>query len=227
MSRNELPVTATTFILARVPVTRVTCLPRRKVSRGAIIWSSAVDIGVGRRRVVPSVGIVVAASWRWVIVHGAARRRAVTSTFVVVLAAGAALTVPLTITISAWAVASRGTTSVVVVNWRRVGSTAAAGRTRPSAAHIAARRHVRLCLVKREHKHSLIIAYLFSLTSATQVTRLPLNSRPSSFSTAVLKSAAVSNSTKLDGVLVSKRIIASVGLRSTYPRPLPSRGVSE
>jgi hypothetical protein len=34
-------------------------------------------------------------------------------------------------------------------------------------------------------------------TSATQVTRAPLNSRPSSFSTAVLKSAAVSNSTKL------------------------------
>jgi hypothetical protein len=34
-------------------------------------------------------------------------------------------------------------------------------------------------------------------TSATQVTRAPLNSRPSSFSTAVLRSAAVSNSTKL------------------------------
>ena len=34
-------------------------------------------------------------------------------------------------------------------------------------------------------------------TSATQVTRTPLNSRPSSFSTAVLRSAAVSNSTKL------------------------------
>ena len=35
------------------------------------------------------------------------------------------------------------------------------------------------------------------LTSATQVTRAPLNSLPSSLSTAVLKSAALSNSTKL------------------------------
>lgn len=35
------------------------------------------------------------------------------------------------------------------------------------------------------------------LTSATHVTRTPLNSRPSSFSTAVFRSAAVSNSTKL------------------------------
>lgn len=35
------------------------------------------------------------------------------------------------------------------------------------------------------------------LTLATQVTRCPLNSRLSSFSTAVLKSAAFSNSTKL------------------------------
>lgn len=35
------------------------------------------------------------------------------------------------------------------------------------------------------------------LTLATQVTRAPLNSRPSSFSTAVRRSAADSNSTKL------------------------------
>jgi hypothetical protein len=35
------------------------------------------------------------------------------------------------------------------------------------------------------------------LTSAMQVTRTPLNSSPSSFSTALLRSAAVSNSTKL------------------------------
>jgi hypothetical protein len=41
-----------------------------------------------------------------------------------------------------------------------------------------------------------------SRTLATQVTRTFLNSRPSSFSTAVLRSAAVSNSTKLDECLV-------------------------
>jgi hypothetical protein len=41
-------------------------------------------------------------------------------------------------------------------------------------------------------------------TSATQVTRTPLNSRPSSFSTAVLRSAAVSNSTKLLNLLALK-----------------------
>jgi hypothetical protein len=39
------------------------------------------------------------------------------------------------------------------------------------------------------------------LTSATQLTREPLNSRPSSLSMAVFRSAAVSNSTNLDSVL--------------------------
>lgn len=46
--------------------------------------------------------------------------------------------------------------------------------------------------VRRDWSTSFLL-----LTSATQVTRAPLNSRPSSFSTAVFKSAAVSNSTKL------------------------------
>lgn len=51
-------------------------------------------------------------------------------------------------------------------------------------------------------------------TLATQVTRVFLNSRPSSFSTAVLRSAAVSNSTKLEHV-------STGGLAMTCRRSIP------
>lgn|SRR4051812_17033226 len=55
----------------------------------------------------------------------------------------------------------------------------------------------------------------WALTSATQVTRDPLNSRWSSFSTAVLRSLAVSNSTNL--VIVSMELAWGLSLEFGNP----------
>lgn len=79
--------------------------------------------------------------------------------------------------------------------------------------------------VSRGNVNKSALLEVTKLTSATHLTVEPLNSRLSSLSTAVLRSVAVSNSTKLGSSLAIG--LEGEGNHVVYPLPSRSRPVSE
>lgn len=213
------PVASASIVITRVPVPRrVRGLPRRKVPRLSVV-RAAISIRVRRRRwVVAVVRIVVApATGRRVVLDRATRGRSVAGSVVVVLASRASVAVSVWPSFSARAVSAAAATT---------DAAAAAGRS--TAVVVLERGHVRTATGRARaaafpgRKVGLGLVHAVRgtrpdeagarLTSAMHWTRFPLNSRPSSFSTAVRRSAAVSNSTKLLAGQQSRRKADGPGL---------------
>ncbi len=202
--REERPVAS--LVSPVVVLTRGIGLPRVRVARWELgrrrptLVGTAVHVRVGRRRIVPrttAVRVLLVATRERVLVHrgrSTARRRTVASSppvIIIVPTRGrGALTVPIPVLAPTGAVPTRRAAPAVVI-WGGVVRTARGAR-----ASSVVPGNVRLGLfrvsIEQEKQGS------GARTLATQVTRTFLNSRPSNFSTAVLRSAAVSNSTKLN-----------------------------
>jgi hypothetical protein len=231
-ARRDSPV-ATPFIVPRaVAVARVSAVPGREIPRWSVV-DPAIVVGPRWRREIPPVRVVVTATA--IVIHGPPGWRSVSpSTVVEVIrwrrrpAARTPLTIAIAVRITAGAVATRRTTAVIIViiQWRHGWTTARRSRSRTIASW-----HVWLGLLESLASGSGLCkpAALTERTSAIQVTGVPLNSRLSSFSTAVRRSAAVSNSTNLgqqQWLADMTRTDCTRRLR-TNPRPVPSRPVSE
>jgi hypothetical protein len=196
--RNCLPVTTTTLILARIPsFPWIRGLARRKVPGRRTLVRAAVRVRVRGRRVVSAVRVLITTPRRAILLHRAAGRGSVAGSVIVVVATRAPVSVA--VSVPTWAIGTRGRTTTVVLFHRRcVRATAAVGRARSTA--LATRGDIGLGL---KQSHYVRRGFTYEqrdrsiLTSAVHATRFPLNSRPSSFSIAVRRSAAVSNSTKL------------------------------
>lgn len=185
VTRKDLPV-ATTIVIASIR-----SIPGREVPwwRAIVRPAMTVHVGIWWGRIVPTISILITTRTgrRRVVVNWSTSpwRRAIISTTVIIVASTGRASV--TVTIAAGTVATRRSTSIIVIcvwtteTWR-------------SRAVSIITRYLRLGL---DHISIRLNNDEDILTSAVQVTRAPLNSRPSSFSTAVLRSAAVSNSTKL------------------------------
>ena len=177
--KEDIPITAGTIII-RWRIVSWWIIPWWR----SIIRSPAIDVRI--RGIVTTIRILEPATRRWIIINRTTSswRRTVSPTIIIIIAT--ARWTSITITITTRTVSTRRATTIIVI--RGVGST----RHRGSGSGPVTG-DIRLSLVMSVDSHRK----RKPLTSATQVTRAPLNSRPSSFSTAVLRSAAVSNSTKL------------------------------
>jgi hypothetical protein len=139
----DLPVASTTIIVSGITtISWVSALSRREISRRSVIRRSPIGIGIGRRRVVAAIGVIVAAARGRgrIVLHGTARRRSITGAIIIVIATRTTISVAVTTTTARTISAGRAT-PIVVVHGRRIRSTSwGAGST------ALARRHVRLSL---------------------------------------------------------------------------------
>jgi hypothetical protein len=140
----DLPVASTTIIVSGITtISWVSALSWREVSRGSVIGRSPIGIGIGRRRVVAAIGVVVAAARGRgrIVLHRTARRRSITGAIIIVIATRTTIPVAVTTTTTAGTVSAGRAAPIVVVHGRRIRSTSwGAGST------ALARRHIRLSL---------------------------------------------------------------------------------
>lgn len=227
----DLPVTAPLVVPGPIPtIPWVSIISGWEVPRRWPVIRPAIAIWIGRRWVVTPVRVVVTATR--VIIHGASGRRSVPPTPIVIIfgwrraTPGTPLTVAIAVRIAAGAVAAGWATSIVVV-YRRHERTPA----RRAGAGAISQRHVWLGLVA-----TLGHAQLFHTCRAGGTTYICEADNRATLEIATVKflycGPKIGSILKLDepSAIASVRGSDSdwiLGKRKTYPRPVPSRPVSE